>query len=92
MNKMNNEELERYRNGFKVAINFLYHHQATDDDKTNFEKLLNEHMDAEVVQEAINLRNNVQEGDHGCPPGLCFDGSGCVPCKFEYAFDGKYHL
>lgn len=86
------EELAIYQGGFKVAINFLYHHQANQDAMDAFRQYLNQHMPPEVVQEAINMVSpaiNPQTGEN-CPAGKCPTPSGCVLCLFEFAFDGSY--
>lgn len=91
--KLSPEELELYQAGFKVAVNFLYHHQASEENRSAFERYLNEHMDPEVVREAINMRNPENDPQSGgpCPPGFCPTPNGCVLCEFQNAFDGSYY-
>ena len=88
---MTPEELVHYQNGFKVAINFLYHHHD-EADKEKFEKFLKDNAVDSVVKEAIEMtNNNLSASGESCPPGMCPDGTGsCVQCKFKYAFDGTY--
>ncbi len=92
---MTPEELEMYRAGFKVAVNYLYHHQPNEEERIKFEEYLNLHMDPAVVQGAINLQNPDISTFSGslCPPGECpGPGGKCVVCRFEFAFDGTYFM
>ncbi len=91
---MTPEELRFYQAGFKVAVNFLYHHQASEAERSAFGQYLNEHMDHEVVQEAISMINPDKAETTGvsCPPGECpIPGNGCRLCDFPFAYDGTYY-
>jgi hypothetical protein len=85
------EQLQnRYRNGFRVAVNYLYHRQPSDADKANFKTYLETVMPAEHVEEALKL-SSTMEPVGSCPAGSCPDGmGGCVPCTFDLAFDEGY--
>jgi len=85
------EQLQnRYRNGFRVAVNYLYHRQPSDADKENFKTYLETVIPAAHVAEAINL-SSTMEPVGSCPAGLCPDGmGGCAPCTFDLAFDEGY--
>lgn len=89
---MTPEELKLYQGGFKVAVNFLYHHQTGEDGRAAFLQYLNQHMDPKVVEEAITMRNPDIDPQSGgpCPPGLCPTPNGCVLCEFQFAYDGTY--
>ena len=67
--------LNRYRNGFKVAINYLYHHHD-DADKEKFKAFLETHIPAEHVAEVAvraedvlgRVRRAAQQVDARCGP------------------------
>jgi hypothetical protein len=85
------EQLQnRYRNGFRVAVNYLYHRQPSDADRENFKTYLETVMPTAHVEEAISLTSTMPPTGI-CPAGSCPDGmGGCVPCTFDLAFDEGY--
>jgi len=82
---MTEKELKLYQAGFKVALNFLYHHQESQEKKDDFEQFMKAHIDVETVDKSIQI-----SGDPGCGPGECLMGGRCVACGFQFAFDGSY--
>jgi len=89
-NSLTAEQLKFYQAGFKVAVNFLYHHHDEPEQPT-FLQFLNGNMDSDVVLEAVNLINpaTLPNGEN-CGAGKCPTPTGCVPCRFQFAFDGSY--
>lgn len=77
-------ERSLYQKGYKVAINFLYHH--TDSANISaFKNFLDTQIDQSVVEESIALQS-----DDNCEPGYCQTPRGCQLCDFDYAYDGRY--
>lgn len=98
---MTPEEKIIFRKGFKVAINFLYHHHLDEKGQPDpvaqekFREFLLANTDTsrekEIIEEAINLRTTM-EGGGGCGSGFCLDADGtCVRCRFKFAFNGTFH-
>ena len=84
------EQLQnRYRNGFRVAVNYLYHRHDPADQPA-FKAFLESKMPAAHVEDAIMLKSTM-EPLGSCPPGKCPDGNGgCSDCTFDLAFDEGY--
>ena len=98
---MTKKEKIMFQKGFKVAVNFLFHHHLDDKGEPdviaqeNFKKFLLANIDvpeeSEIIDEAIAIRNTM-DGGGNCGAGYCPDGSGgCVVCAFGFAFDGTFH-
>jgi len=93
------EELRKrrkhFRKGFRVALNFLYHHHETmakterpPEDKIRFERFLKLHIDEGVVEDAKSIKSIDETGNRtSCDPGYCRVGGTCVLCDFEFAYD-----
>jgi hypothetical protein len=91
---MTPEQKEFFQKGFKVAMNFAFHHHP-EEDREKFKGFLLAQTandgEKQIIEEAINLKNTM-EGGENCGPGFCLDASGkCVLCKFRFAFNGKFH-
>ena len=82
---------KRYQNGFKVAVNYLYHRQPSDADKENFKAYLaSVEVPDNIIEESLILTSTMT-GTPSCPAGQCPDGNGgCEPCTFALAFDESY--
>lgn len=98
---MTPEEKIIFQKGFKVAINFLFHHHLDEKGEPDtvaqekFRKFLlantNTSREKEIIAEAINLRTTMA-GPGACSPGFCLDSDGtCIRCSFKFAFNGTFH-